>query len=575
MTPQETRLFGRRMELCLAALLTLAAFGVRVYHLGAYSLSEDEAAKWQAVQQYRQGHFAAVNGEHPMLMKVLAWGSASLGERWNVYAMKHVWPIPSTFAAAEAWLRLPNVILGAATTFALYLLARTILGSVGALATAAFWAFTPLTIALNRLLKEETPLVFFSLLGCYFYLRAKQAVEERQFQRRLDFSAIAFGLSFASKYAPQLFGLNALAWYVARRRGMDAKDIGFRFVRFFVVMAITFVVFNPVIVVPADVQSIFHWMNHGGAHHSGYNLAGTLYFNQPSLTQPTLPMYFYAWLVLIKTPLLVLAAILGGSALLLKRRDSLISAYFLSFGLVQFLGLSVFPGKWIRYVLGVLPFLFMAGGYATQQLYEWLSQHAVTPRVLALASVLFISWTYLDLRLWEPYYSLYLNDLGGGPAKIAQYFSPDEISELDARETAALVRQSAPFGARLATSKPQSMTYYLERNGRNDIHVIPLYDREYAPADGDLILVEDSRRYFETDRLLELLRSSRMAHEDVKVGPVLATSIYRFQFLPPGENPDFRNANILRAQTSTPLLPEGVLPAMRAAVLRAAYGQRR
>jgi hypothetical protein len=572
MPPLEAKIFGRRAELWLAIVLTIAAFGLRVYHLGSYSLSEDEAAKWQAVQQYRQGHFVAVNGEHPMLMKLLAWGSVTAGERWNIYAIRHAWPT----AAPEAWLRLPNVILGAATTFALYLLARTVLSGVGALATASFWAFSPLPIALNRLLKEETPLVFFSLLGCYFYLRAKEAVQENQFRRRLDLSAIAFGLSFASKYAPQLFGLNALAWLIARRYGRDSRDIGFRLLRFFALIAITFVVFNPVIVVPADLQSMFQWMQHGGAHHSGYNLAGTLYFNQPSFTQPTVPMYFYAWLLLVKTPLLVLAAILAGSVLLLRRRDSLISALFLSFGLVQFTGLSVFPGKWIRYVLGLLPFLFLAGGYATQQLYEWLSKRGVTPRVVGLATVLLIGWTSLDLRFWEPYYSLYLNGLGGGPAKIAQYFSPDEISELDARETAAEVCQSAPLGARLATSKPQSMTYYIQRYGREDIHVIPLYDRDYAPEDGDLILAEDSRRYFETDRILDSLRSSRMAHEDVRVGPVLATIIYRFRLLPPGGNQDYINPKILRVQTSNPALPRGdMIPATKVAMLKATYGERR
>jgi hypothetical protein len=78
---QNSRPFARRTELWLALLLTLVAFGLRVYHIGSYSLSEDEAAKWQAIQQYRQGHFVGVNGEHPMLMKMLAWGSLSLGEQ--------------------------------------------------------------------------------------------------------------------------------------------------------------------------------------------------------------------------------------------------------------------------------------------------------------------------------------------------------------------------------------------------------------------------------------------------------------------------------------------------------------
>ena len=133
------RRFSRQAELWLVLLLTLASFALRVHQIGFYSLSEDEAAKWQAIQEYRQGHFVAVNGEHPMLMKLLAWGSLSVGERWNGLAISHGWPT----GAPEAWLRLPNVILGAATTFVLYLLARSLLGSIGALAAASFWALVP------------------------------------------------------------------------------------------------------------------------------------------------------------------------------------------------------------------------------------------------------------------------------------------------------------------------------------------------------------------------------------------------------------------------------------------------
>src|SRR5262249_35499845 len=135
--------------------------------------------------------------------------SMGAGDQWNRRAIEHGWPVISP----EAALRLPNAILGAATTFVLFLLARELLGPVGALAAASFWAFTPLPIALSRLLKEETPLVFFSLLASYFYLRAKKSQTENQTRSRLDLSAVAFGLAFASKYALQLFGLNALAWY--------------------------------------------------------------------------------------------------------------------------------------------------------------------------------------------------------------------------------------------------------------------------------------------------------------------------------------------------------------------------
>lgn len=565
------RYFSRQAELWFAVLITLASFAVRVHQVGFYSLSEDEAAKWEAIEQYRQGHFVAVNAEHPMLMKLLAWGTSSLGERWNGHAIRHGWPI----ASREAWLRLPNVILGAATTFVLYLLARSLLGGVGALATASFWAFGPLPVALNRLLKEETPLVFFSLLACYFYLRAKKAPDNGQVQTWLCLSAIGFGLSFASKYAPQLFGLNALAWYVAGRRGLDPRG-SIVPLRFYALIMITFLLCNPVIVVPADVQSMFHWIQQGGAQHTGYNLAGTLYLNQPGFTQPTVPWYFYGWLLLVKTPLPVLAAILAGSVLLLRRQDSLLATIFLSLGLIQLVGLSAFPGQWIRYVLGVLPFLFLAGGHAVQELYDWLSTRHMGPRVFAVGMLVVISFTYLELRSWDPYYSFYLNALGGGLSKTAQYFSPDEVSEFDARETATSVSRSAPRDARLATSKPRTMSYYLQRDGREDIQVIPLYDHDYTPESGDLVLAEDSRRYFETTKLLDWLRSSELPHQDVKVGPVLATTIYYFRLpAPAGSHDD--DTNIMAGATirNTPLLAGNMVPEANVRKLRSTGVQRR
>ena len=66
---------ARRLELLFLAFLLILGLGLRAYRVGQPSLAEDEAAKWDAVQQYRQGHFAAVNSEHPMVMKMLAWAS--------------------------------------------------------------------------------------------------------------------------------------------------------------------------------------------------------------------------------------------------------------------------------------------------------------------------------------------------------------------------------------------------------------------------------------------------------------------------------------------------------------------
>src|SRR5246127_2174782 len=247
-------------DAAIALLLTVLAFAVRLNHIDFNSLSEDESAKWAAIQEYRHGHFVGVNGEHPMMLKVLAWVSLTAGERWNRIASLHNWPT----MRPEGWLRLPNVLLGAATTAILFLFCRRMMGIAGSFAASFFWAIAPLSIALNRLTKEETPLTFFTLLACYLYCRAQQADADQTARRWYDLSAIGFGLALASQYILHLLGLNALAWFLAGRMGLSCKPSQFSYRRFFLVMLLTFVVVNPVVLSPANFNAIVHWLHHGG-----------------------------------------------------------------------------------------------------------------------------------------------------------------------------------------------------------------------------------------------------------------------------------------------------------------------
>jgi len=73
-----------------------------------------------------------------------------------------------------------------------------------------------------------------------------------------------------------------------------------------------------------------------------------------------------------------------------------------------------------------------------------------------------------------------------------------------------------------------TMTYYVENCGRTDIEVVPLYDRHYVPREGDMIILEPSRRFFETQRFFDALGKSGMSRREVRVGPVLASTIYLF-----------------------------------------------
>jgi hypothetical protein len=524
------RCLGRYREVAIVLLLTVLAFAVRVYRVDFNSLSEDEVAKWAAIQEYRQGHFARVNSEHPMLPKVLAWASLTAGERWNRVAAAHGWPS----LKPEGWLRMPNVLFGAAAAAILYLFCRRLMGLAGSFAASFFWAVAPLPIALNRLTKEETPLTFFTLLACYFYCRAQQADGENSTRRWYDLSAMGFGLALASQYILHLLGLNAFAWVLAGRMGLNRKPSRFSYRRFYLMMFLTFVVVNPVILSPSNFNAILHWLHHDGVRHSGYDFDGTLYMNFPARLLAGVPWFYYLWLVLVKTSIPILMAVIAGSVLLLRDRRTLASCFFLSLGVVQLIGLSVSGAKWIRYSLPLLPFLYLAGGYAVQQTLKAAKGKVLCQALVGPAAVILLGWPFLELQSWAPYYSFYLNPIGGEKQNITRYFAPDEVAEFDTREVAQNVCPFAPAAATVATARPMSMAYYLQACGRPDLQVVPLYDAHYAPRDGDLIVLEPSRRFFETQRFFDTLANSRMPHGDVRVGPVLASTIYLFDSSVPG-----------------------------------------
>ena len=530
LTEVQYRCVGRYREAVIVLLLTVLAFSVRLYRVDFNSLSEDEVAKWAAVQEYRHGHFAGVNSEHPMLLKMLAWASLTTGERWGRVAAAHGWPS----LRPEGWLRLPNVLFGAATTAILFLLCRRMMGVAGSFAASFFWAVAPLPIALNRLTKEETPLTFFTLLACYFYCRAQQADGDQGARRWYDLSAITFGLSLASQYILHLLGLNGLAWFIAGKMGLTRQPSRFSYKRFFLIMFVSFILVNPVILSPSNFHAILQWLHHDGVKHSGYDFDGRLYVNFPSRLLAGVPWFYYLWLLLVKTPVPILVAIIVGGILLLRDRRTLASCFFLSLGVVQLVGLSISGAKWIRYSLPLLPFLYLAGGYAVQQTLKAAKGKALSRALLIPAAVILLGWPLLELHSWSPYYPFYLNSIGGEKQNITRYFAPDEVSEFDTREVAQEVCPFAPRSAKLATARPMSMAYYLQACGRADLRIVPLYDPHYAPRDGDLIVLEPSRRFFETQRFFDALENSGMPHGEIRVGPVLASTIYLFDPSAPG-----------------------------------------
>jgi hypothetical protein len=379
--------------------------------------------------------------------------------------------------------------------------------------------------------KEEVPLTFFTLLGIYFFWWAKYDPNEKKSIRWVNCSSICFGLSFASQYMLHLFGMTALVGDVAARTGVHPRRPWRTHVwRMLAVTALTFVLANPVILVPSNLTGMLHYMDNVPRHH-GYNFKGRIYLNDVRLTPFGVPWYFYLMALAIKTPLIVLAALLIGGVLLLSEQRTMESIIFRAFVLLSLLGISLMGAKMIRYILSTLPFICMTAGYTCQKGYDWYRARrdaAFAKPAFAAAALALFAWPLAETLSWFPYYQLYLNGLGGGRANAARFFPPDEIYDLNAKQEVETACRVAGRGVNLAVSNPTGTAFYLRSCGRTDIRVVPLYDANYAPKPGDLLFLQDSRRYFETEGLFRLMEHSVAPHFDVRAGSLVTSRIYEF-----------------------------------------------
>jgi hypothetical protein len=424
----------RTYEIIFLLCLTIAGFAVRFYGVDSLGLAEDEAAKWYSIQEYRQGHFIGVNPEHPLVMKMLAWGSLEAGQRWNALAAAHHLPV----FREETLMRLPNLFFGALTVIVIYLLGKEMLGIVGASAAAFFWTFTPLTIALNRILKEDTLVTFFTVLALYLFWRGKKTLDDRLAGRLFVFSGIFFGLAVASKYYIHFIGLNLLVWHIAGRAGLDHRPFFKPFgKRFWLAIVLAFIIANPVVLSPSHDLAILHYFSAKDMVHHGYNLNGHLYMNTFGDTPFGVPWYFYFWALGVKTPVPVLLLTLLGIFFIFKDRRSLTSIFLrvmLFFLLVPF---SLVASKWIRYLLDILPFVFFAAGYGADKVFGWLRRlewPSVRRLGFAAAVLTFAVVPVAEALVWAPLYPMYLNPLGGGRANMARIFPHDELYDIGVRE---------------------------------------------------------------------------------------------------------------------------------------------
>lgn len=519
-------------------VLVIAGFALRANGLSSEGLSEDELNKLTAVNEYRSQGLSSANGEHPLLMKALLTVSVVTADAWD--RTSFVASRPGLNIPVETSLRLPGALFGAFTAVLIFLVATELFGWEVGLLAAALWSFDPLAIGYNRIAKEDTFLIFFFLLANFFWLRGQRVAEsepDRNPERFYWATAAAFGAMLASKYVPLLIGITCSYNYAFQKIPVTRWVIGKkRFIKFFIVMGVTFLIFNPTILLPDTWRAMLKFSSSKMIGHDSYEFIGRLYPHKFTDWLHGEPWYFYLALIGAKMPLLPLAGFVGGLALLFRRKNGEGRYFLLIWFAIWSLGFMFVGGKFTRYILTLMPMVIITSAIGIQFAARRLARlcavllHNESVKVYAGAAlpaivVLFSIWSAATAA---PHYRFYVNALAGRFVAAGEMFPQDEFYDAYMQQVLAEIAKRAQPGARVANETPTVGTYYANRAGRPDLISVELSD----PAEieklrpGDFVIDARGRTYYSNQAMLVRLRQSAQTAFAVSVGNVPAANVY-------------------------------------------------
>ncbi len=533
---QLVRTSSRTLIVTILVFLTLAGFGFRAFHLDAEGLSEDELNKVRTVEAYRAHGLSSANGEHPFLMKALMTVSIVSADFWNdSLATQH----PALRVSTETAARLPCVLLGALSSILIFMVASELFGVEIGLVAAALWAFDPTAIGFNRIAKEDTFVVFFFLLANVFWLRGQRAAEEGRLKPDIYYwaTAITFGAMLASKYLPHYIAISTSYYHIFQRVKLARWRLGkLKWILFFVVMGMAFVVLNPTILLPGTWHEMKMFAGEKRLGHDGFEFMGQLYRNQFTQWLDGVPWYFYYVFMGIKLPVPALLAFVAGLPFVfLKRLGD--GRFFIIFWLFYwFFPFTVLGGKFTRYFTFALPVVLIVAAIGISELGRLLrrllnsfsiSESGANYARAALA-VLILTFSAYASTLASPHFRLYTNVLGGGQERAGSYFPHDDFYDASVRETAAYIASHARPDAHVASETPELFTYYARVANRSDLIYVSLSDHAALGAlkSGDVIVIARGRRYFSNDALTRALTEESQPAANIALGDVPSTSVY-------------------------------------------------
>lgn len=533
-----TRSIPRPLLAAALTILVIAGFGLRIAGLSSEGLSEDELNKLAAVNEYRSHGLTSANGEHPLLMKALLTVSVISAERWNQTSL--VASHPELNVPVETSLRIPGAVFGAFIAVLTFLVASELFGLETALIAAALWAFDPLAIGFNRIAKEDTFAIFFFLLASFFWLRGQRAAESEPHRNPEKFywaTAAAFGAMLASKYLPVMIAIPVSYNYVFQKIPVTRWVIGKkRFVKFFLVMGVAFLICNPTILLPGTWRAMLRFSSNQMIGHDSYEFFGKLYPHKFTDWLRGEPWYFYLALIGTKLPVLSLVSFVGGLLLLFRRKVG-DGRYFLLlwFG-VWGLAFMFVGGKFARYIITILPAVLMTAAIGIQfvgrkfgrlcvRLFGNQSVKVYARAALPSIVILVSFWSAIKAA---PHYRLYVNSLAGGPAKAGTMFPQDEFYDAYMQQVLSEIAGRATANARVANETPTVAAYYAERVNRPDLVSLELSDSAHLShlRPGDFVIDARGRTYFSNQAMLMRLRKAAKPAFTVNVGTTPTADVY-------------------------------------------------
>jgi hypothetical protein len=500
----------QRAAVIAIALMVVIGAGLRMKGLGAIGFAEDEINKVEAARAYDRGDFTA-NAEHPMLMKLLIDLSLRGARAWNSFAGQPI--------SEEVALRFPNVVFGALTAIPLCLLTAALFDLSTGLWAAALWSFGVTAITFNRVGKEDTLMVFFMLFAFYLFIQAKlvDRSKSKLLNRLRRLSGVSFGLMMASKYFPHYLGLNMLYHHNYSVRPKKPGEPRWKTpLSFFLLMGLAFVLANPAILLPKIWTYLNAYSGEKLLTHTGYLMGDRLYKNNISRSPFwATPVYFYLLWLAIKVPLAVLATSLIGFVVGLRRWRNPSYGFVVFMILFWIVPYSLMGAKWPRYLLSLMPFVYMSAAvgvvlvirWTASTFAKWNTRGWVSGAITGLLLLATVIAPAFSAYASAPHYGLYSNIIGD---RYTAYFFPhDEFYDDGLDESVRFVSANAPANAAIVTEASGVVRYYTERLGRQDLQSKVLSDPNFTvPNEGPTyFILQRGRTYFENQEKMKQVRA--------------------------------------------------------------------